>query len=180
MRSSTMKVYFPLWHSCFSRGSFHCLLVLIMGILCTGCEGVGVKIRVTPLVAEEYSAKPQGAVVDELNTAPTRSYVKIAKLVATSQTADEETVRGKVVKRAGSLGADAVIINKVDVLKHMGHPRYQSTMDPSVMHTIFTGGPGSGFPMFFDPWTYSMTSQDGTTWTLFVSGVAIRYVDAGA
>ena len=163
-----------------SRNVFYWLFVTGIGILCTGCEGVGVKIRVTPLVAEEYSAKPQGAVVDELNAAPTRPYEKIAKLVATSQTADEENVRGKVVKRAGSLGADAVIIDKVDVLKHMGHPRYQSTMDPSVMHTIFTGGPGSGFPMFFDPWTYSMTSQDGTTWTLFVSGVAIRYVDAGA
>ena len=164
----------------FFRHVFYRVFVTLLGMVCSGCEGVGVNIRVTPLVAEEYSAKPEGAVVDELDAAPTRPYEKIAKLVATSQTADEENVRGKVVKRAGSLGADAVIIDKVDVLKHMGHPRYQSTMDPSVMHTIFTGGPGSGFPMFFDPWTYSMTSQDGTTWTLFVSGVAIRYVDAGA
>ena len=174
-----MKDDIYIHFSRFSCHVFYGLFMTVMGILCVGCEGVGVNIRVTPLVAEEYSAKPDGAVVDELNTAPTRSYVKIAKLVATSQTADEENVRGKVVKRAGSLGADAVIIDKVDVLKHMGHPRYQSTMDPSVMHTIFTGGPGSGFPMFFDPWTYSMTAQDGTTWTLFVSGVAIRYLDAG-
>ena len=164
----------------FSRHVFNGLFLIIIGVWGTGCEGIGVKIRVTPLVAEEYSAKPEGVVVDELNVAPTRSYVKIAKLVATSQTADEENVRSKVVKRAGSLGADAVIIDKVDVLKHMGHPRYQSTMDPDVSYSIFSGGPGSGFPMFFDPWTYSMTAQDGTTWTLFVSGVAIRYVDAGA
>ena len=163
----------------FPCQSFSSLIVIIMAMLCAGCEGVGVNIRVTPLVAEEYSAKPDGTVVDELNTPPTRSYVKIAKLVATSQTADEEKVRGKVVKRAGSLGADAVIIDKVDVLKHMGHPRYQSTMNPDVTYNVFTGGPGSGIPMFFDPWTYSMTAQDGTTWTLFVSGVAIRYVDAG-
>ena len=149
----------------------------IMMVLCIACEGVGVNIRVKPLVAEEYSAKPQGTVVDELNAEPDRPYVKIAKLIATTQTDDEETVRAKVLEKAGTLGADAVIIGKVDVLKHMGHPRYQSTMDPDVGYSIFSGGPGSGIPMFFDPWTYSMTMQDGTTWTMFLSGVAIRYVD---
>ena len=141
------------------------------------CSQIGTKIRVKPLATEQYAAKPDNAVIDEFNSEPQRPYTKIAKLIATTQTDDEETVREKMREKAGTLGADAVVITKVDVLKHMGHPRFQSTLDPEVRNSIFTGGPGSGIPMFFDPWTYQQTQQDGTTWTLFLSGVAIRYVD---
>ncbi|MDX1410605.1 MAG: hypothetical protein R3351_00460 [Nitrospirales bacterium] len=142
------------------------------------CGQIGTKIRVEPLGAEQYPAKPESAVIDELRSEPARPYSKIAKLIATSQTDDEEAVRQKMLDKAGTLGADAVVITKVDVLKHMGSPRYQSTLDPDVRASVFSGGPGSGMPMFFDPWTYQQTQQDGTTWTLFLSGVAIRYVDS--
>ena len=156
------------------------LYFLIMGILSIGifsCGKIGTKIRVKPLGTEQYAAKPANAVIDELNAEPNRPYTKIAKLIATTQTDDEETVRMKMLDKAGTLGADAVVITKVDVLKHMGSPRYQSTLDPEVRPSVFSGGPGSGMPMFYDPWTYQQTQQDGTTWTLFLSGVAIRYAD---
>ena len=150
----------------------------LLGIWCVACGQIGTQIRVKPLVAEQYPAKPDNAVIDELNSEPERPYSKIAKLIATTRTEDEETVRQKMLNKAGTLGADAVVITKVDVLKHMGSPRYQSTLDPDVRASVFSGGPGSGMPMFFDPWTYQQTQQDGTTWTLFLSGVAIRYVDS--
>ncbi len=154
------------------------LVVGLLGIWFVACGPIGTKIRVKPLGAEQYPPKPESAVIDELNSEPERPYSKIAKLVATTRTDDEETVRQKMLDKAGTLGADAVVITKVDVLKHMGTPRYQSTLDPDVRASVFSGGPGSGMPMFFDPWTYQQTQQDGTTWTLFLSGVAIRYVDS--
>ena len=155
-------------------------LFILLGLLifgCSTCSQIGTKIRVKPLGAEKYAPKPENAIIDELNAEPNRPFTKIAKLIATTQTDDEETVRIKMLDKAGTLGADAVVITKVDVMKHMGHPRYQSTLDPEVRASVFSGGPGSGMPMFFDPWTYQQTQQDGTTWTLFLSGVAIRYKD---
>ena len=155
--------------------------ILILGLICVWgmtCSQIGTTVRVKPLAAVHYTAKPTDAVIDELGTEPQRPYTKIAKLIATTQTDDEETVRQKMLQKAGALGADAVVISKVDVFKHMGQPRFQSTLDPEVSYSIFSGGPGSGIPMFFDPWTYQQTQQDGTTWTLFLSGVAIRYIDS--
>ena len=156
----------------------HFLIFGLLGILCITCGPIGTKIRVKPLAAEQYAAKSNSALIEELDAAPQRPYTKIAKLIATTQTDDEETVRRKIVEKAGTLGADAVVITKVDVFRHMGNPRYQSTLDPEVRASVFSGGPGSGMPMFLDPWTYQQTQQDGTTYTLFLSGVAIRYVDS--
>ena len=162
----------------FGRKFTHFLILGLLGIWCITCGQIGTKIRVKPLSAEQYAARPEYAVIDELNAEPERPYTKIAKLIATTQTDDEETVRQKMLEKGGTLGADAVVITKVDVLRHMGTPRFQSTLDPEVRASVFSGGPGSGIPMFFDPWTYQQTQQDGTTWTLFLSGVAIRYVDS--
>lgn len=160
------------------RTIIHVLILGVFGIGGISCAQIGTKIRVKPLAAEQYPAKSDNAVIDELDVEPQRPYTKIAKLIATTQTDDEQTVRKKMVEKAGSLGADAVVITKVDVLKHMGRPRYKSTLDPDVGYSIMTGGPGSGIPLFLDPWTYQQTQQDGTTFTMFLSGVAIRYVDS--
>jgi hypothetical protein len=163
--------------SLFRRNLRYFLIIGLLGIGCMTCGQIGTKIRVKPLGAELYAPKPNNTVIDELNAEPERPYTKIAKLIATTQTDDEQTVRQKMLDKGGTLGADAVVITKVDVLRHMGSPRYQSTLDPEVRASVFSGGPGNGMPMFFDPWTYQQTQQDGTTWTLFLSGVAIRYVD---
>lgn len=177
-RSTMTKIQINIgWPSLFWQRLSQFLILGILGLGCITCNQIGVNIRVKPLVAERYAPKPKYALIDELDAEPQRPYTKIAKLIATTQSDDEETVRQKILAKAGSLGADGVVITKVDVLKHMGHPRYQSTLDPDVRYSIFTGGPGSGIPMFFDPWTYVQTQQDGTTWTLFLSGLAIRYVD---
>lgn len=164
--------------SLLGRKITHFLILGLLGIWCMSCGQIGTKIRVKPLAAEQYAAKPDNAVIDELNTEPERPYTKIAKLIATTQTDDEQTVRQKMLEKGGTLGADAVVITKVDVLRHMGRGRFQSTLDPEVRASVFSGGPGSGIPMFFDPWTYQQAQQDGTTWTLVLSGVAIRYVDS--
>ena len=165
-----------IWRpSLHRRHITHFLILGLLGAWCMTCGQIGTTIRVKPLTSHQYTAKPKDAVIDELAAEPTRPFTKIAKLIATTQTDDEETVREKMLEKAGTLGADAIYITKVDVLKHMGHPRYQSTLNPEVQFSIMTGGPGSGMPMFFDPWTYQQTQQDGTTWRLFLSGVAIRY-----
>ena len=155
-------------------------LPIVVAFLIVGCStlGLGVKIRVEPLVAETYPPHSKDFPIQPLDSKPARPYVKIAKLIATTQSDDEEEVRLKILKKARPLGADAVIMGKADVLKHMGHPRYQSTLTPEVRYSIMTGGPGSGIPLFFDPWTYVQTASDGTVWTLYLSGTAIRYVSS--
>ena len=151
--------------------------MIVAPVLFVGCSylGLGIKVRVKPIATETYPPHTKDFPIQPLDAKPTRPYVKIAKLIATTHSDDEDEVREKILQKARPLGADAVIMGKADVLKHMGHPRYQSTLTPEVRYSVMTGGPGSGIPLFFDPWTYVQTASDGTVWTLYLSGTAIRY-----
>lgn len=138
--------------------------------------GLGtVHVTVQSLTDVTYPPKPGGYQIDEWPSEPSRPYQKIARLIATTETSDEDTVREKLKEKARTLGADAVVIKKVDMFEHQGAIHYQSTRSPELSYSIFGGGWGNGFPMFFDPWTYEQTSADGTSWTLYMELVAIRY-----
>ncbi len=154
------------------------LFVIPIGVGLVACGDIGVHVRVKPFSTGNYPPpKPQGAVIDEWPSEPSRPHVKLAKLIATSQSDDEDILRAKIVEKARSIGADGVVMGKFDMLEHMGHPRFQSTLTSEIRNSVFSGGPGIGIPMFFDPWTYHQTSGDGITWTMYLSGVAIRYLD---
>lgn len=115
-----------------------------------------------------------------LEIEPARPHIKLARLIATSESADEDALRDKILASAGRLGADAVVMGKADVIEDMGLGQtYQSTNSPEVQSSLF-GGLGSGMPFFFDPWTYTQGTTDRTDWILYLSGVAIRYEDGGA
>ncbi len=144
--------------------------------LLAGC----VSVRVEPLAREPYQARPEGTMVQALQAEPGQPHVKLARLIATSQSADEDDLRDKILARARLLGADAVVLGKADVIEGMGMGQsYGSTLDPEVPNSIF-GGLGSGMPFFFDPWTYVQSTSDRQEWTLYLSGVAIRYLDGSA
>jgi hypothetical protein len=115
--------------------------------------------------------------VAPLDAEPARPHVKLARIVATSEYATEETLREKILERARLLGADAVILGQADVIQAMGGGSgYQDTM--AAVHpggTPLFGGWGS--PFYMDPWTYAQGASDHVERVLYLSGVAIRYTD---
>jgi hypothetical protein len=108
--------------------------------------------------------------VEVLQAEPSRPHVKLARLTATSESADEDAARGKSLAYAHRLGADAVLLGKADVIETMGQgSSYHSTLPPGMQSSIF-GGMASGTPFFFDPWTYLQAPTDRVEWTLYLSG----------
>ncbi len=64
-----------------------------------------------------------------LESEPDSPHVKLARIIATSQSADEDELREKILARAATLGADAVVMGKSDVLESVGTGTVpQSTM----------------------------------------------------
>jgi hypothetical protein len=146
-------------------------LILPALFMLTAC----VSVRVEPLTHESYPPRPRGEVVQWLETEPGSPHVELARIIATSQSADEDRLRDKILARASVMGADAVVLGKSDVLESMGSsPRYQSTMGPG------SGGfgvYGGGWWNYYDPWSYVQGSADQIGRTEYLSGTAIRYVE---
>ncbi len=84
-------------------------------------------------------------------------------------------MRDRILSRARQLGADAVVLGKVDIFESMGpNPLYQSTMFSS--NASYSWGPwGWWNPFYLDPWSFVQGAADQTQETLYVSGIAIRY-----
>jgi hypothetical protein len=146
-------------------------LILHTLFMLTAC----VSVRVEPLTHESYPPRVSGEPVRWLETEPGSPHVDLARIIATSQSADEDRLRDKILARASVMGADAVVLGKSDVLESMGlSPQYQSTMGPG------SGGfgvYGGGWWNYYDPWTYVQGSADQIGRTEYLSGTAIRYVD---
>jgi hypothetical protein len=154
----------------FNNAALYGLILPALFIL-TAC----VSVRVEPLSHESYPPRVSGEPVQWLETEPGSPHVELARIIATSQSADEDRLRDKILARASLMGADAVVLGKSDVLESMGlSPRYQSTMGPG------SGGfgvYGGGWWNYYDPWTYMQGSADQIGRTEYLSGTAIRYVD---
>ncbi|TAJ35006.1 MAG: hypothetical protein EPO64_00295 [Nitrospirae bacterium] len=103
--------------------------------------------------------------------------MNLARIIAISESASEERLRAKIVASAQKIGADAVVLGKADVLHSMGpSPAYQSTLGPaSGSFSPYAWG-GWWDPFYLDPWSFVQGASDETQWTMYLSGVAIRYV----
>lgn len=160
------------------------------GVLARIAGGVGVvaiaalsascvSIQVEPLTHDSYPPRTGGASsVAALTEAPLQPYVKLASIVATSGSATEDGLRDRILERAGRLGADAVILGRFDMLESMGpSPLYESTQGPAGgWSTSYVWGPwGWWDPFYLDPWSYVQGAADQRSWTMYLSGLAIRY-----
>lgn len=142
-----------------------CGLLLFLAL--TGC----VSVRVEPLTRETYPPKSNSESLQWLGSEPETPHVKLARIIATSQTADEDRLREKILARAAALGADAVIMGKSDVLENVGAGSApQSTMGPA------GGSLGGWWPFYYDRWSFTQSPTDETGFTEYLSGTAIRYV----
>jgi len=79
------------------------LPLLLLSVILPGCAGVDVLM----LSSETYTS--QNSQVEVLERAPTRPYVKIAVLAVESWWLSEDEKREKILEKAATLGADAVV-----------------------------------------------------------------------
>lgn len=137
-----------------------------------------VTLQVESLTAQRFEPRAHFTEVDALEAEPTRPHVKLARIIATSPNASEDTLRERILARARQLGADAVVLGKADVLESMGlSPAYQSTLvQAGANSTSLLWGPwGWWTPFYLDPWSFVQGGADQTPYTMYLSGVAIRY-----
>ena len=131
-----------------------------------------VSVRVEPLTGEVYPPNRGPKQVQWLESEPDSPHVKLARIIATSQSADEDELREKILARAATLGADAVVIGKSDVLESVGTGTVpQSTTGPA------GGSFGGWWPFNYDRWSLAQGSVDETGLTEYLSGTAIRYLN---
>jgi hypothetical protein len=152
----------------------HYGLILPAFLVLTAC----VSVRVEPLTHESYPPRVSGEPVQWLEAEPGSPHIKLARIIATTQTADEDRMRDKILARAATIGADAVVLGRSDVLEsYMGpSPEYESTLGPAAdSFGLYAGGWWS--PFYYDPWSFVQGAADQTGRTEYLSGTAIRYVN---
>jgi len=154
----------------FSRAAGYGL-ILFAGLVLVAC----VSVRVEPLAHESYPPRASHEPVQWLETEPGTPHIELARIIATSQSADEDRLRDKILAQAGKMGADAVVLGKSDVLESMGSgPLYESTLGPTA--GPFSPYAGGWWPFYYDPWSFVQGAADQTGRTEYLSGTAIRYV----
>ena len=152
-----------------------------VALFCCSCAMLTacVSVRVEPLTHESYVPLADETQVQWLETAPGSPYIKLARIIATSQSADEDRMKAKVLARAATLGADAVVGGKFDILESMGSgPLYESTLGPAAdSFSPYASGWGWWNPFYYDPWSFVQGAADQTGRTEYLSGTAIRYAN---
>jgi hypothetical protein len=151
------------------------LFVILIVALSSAC----VSVQVDPLTAKEFEPRAGGDDVRTLQREPNRGYVQLARIVATSEYASEETLRDRILSRAKELGADAVVLGEADVRRLADRgPMFQSTMGSGIQSATSASNYRSGYwnPFRMDAWSFSQGSGGGQGWMLHMSGLAIRYV----
>jgi hypothetical protein len=148
-------------------------------LLCACAVLVGcVSVRVESLTHESYPPRANHTAVQWLETEPSSPHIKLARIIATSQSADEDRMRDKILARAETIGADAVVLGRSDVLESMmgPSPLYESTLGPAAdSFSPYAGGWWS--PFYYDPWSFVQGDADQIGRTEYLSGTAIRYVN---
>ena len=155
---------------CRASGSGLILSAVLVLIAC-------VSVRVEPLTHESYAPRANHNPVQWLGTEPGSPYIELARIIATSESAEEDRLREKILARARTIGADAVVMGKFDVLESMGpSPLYESTLGPAAdSFSPYAGGWGWWNPFYYDPWSFVQGAADQTGRTEYLSGTAIRY-----
>ncbi|MDE3118547.1 MAG: hypothetical protein KGL03_05965 [Nitrospirota bacterium] len=135
-----------------------------------------VSIQMALLTKQTYPPTPASEPIEVLETDPNRAYIRLAQITATSESAEEETLRDRILARARQLGADAVVLGKADYTRSLGpSPLFESTLSPAgVSSSPYWGGWWN--PFYLDAWSFEQASADQARWTLYLSGLAIRYV----
>ncbi len=153
----------------------------LSALLCLILSSACVSLQVDPLTTKEFEPRQGAEGVTTLQREPNHGHVQIARIVATSEYASEETLRDRILDRAKELGADAVVLGEADVrrLSDRG-PTFQSTMGTAIPGGVSSNSYRGGYwnPFRMDAWSFTQGAGGGQGWMLHMSGLAIRYVSA--
>ena len=153
------------------------LMMVFLLALSSAC----VSVHVDPLTSTAFEPRGGRDAVATLQREPNHGHVQIARIVATSEYASEDTLRDRILEQAKELGADAVVLGEADVrrLSDRG-PVFQSTMGTAVPSGVSGSNYRSGYgywnPFPMDAWSFAQGAGGGQGWMLHMSGLAIRYV----
>ncbi len=153
----------------------------LSALLCLVLSSACVSVQVDPLTTKEFEPRAGAEGVTTLQREPNHGHVQIARIVATSEYASEDTLRDRILERAKELGADAVVLGDADVrrLSDRG-PTFQSTMGTAIPGGVSSNSYRGGYwnPFRMDAWSFTQGAGGGQGWMLHMSGLAIRYVSA--
>ena len=153
----------------------------LMTLSLLACLSACVSVQVDPLTTKAFEPRRGSEAVSTLQREPNQGHVQIARIVATSEYASEDTLRDRILEQAKELGADAVVLGQADVrrLSDRG-PVFQSTMGTAVPGGVSGSNYRSGYgywnPFRMDAWSFAQGAGGGQGWMLHMSGLAIRYV----
>lgn len=157
------------------------LVFRVLAISFLALSSACVSIQVDPLTERSFEPRPGRDDVATLQREPNHGHVQIARIVATSEYASEETLRDRILSQAKELGADAVVLGEADVRRLADRgPTFQSTMGSGMQGA--TGAANANYrsgywnPFRMDAWSFSQGAGGGHGWMLHMSGLAIRYV----
>jgi hypothetical protein len=147
-----------------------CLLFLT--VLITGCAST----RIVYFVDPPYPPHNPKSQVEWLSTEPSRAHIELARITVGSANLSEDTLRQKIIDRARSLGADAVVAEGIAVVNSLPNPPYYERSLFGPMGAAF-GLYGYGWytPYTSNPYLLTQGSTDIPRRDRYLSGLAIRY-----
>ena len=147
-----------------------CLLLLT--VLLNGCGSTRVEYFVDP----PYPAHDPKSQVEWLSTEPSRAYIELARITVGSTNLGKDALRQKIIDRARSLGADAVVAEVSAIVSSLPNPPYYERSLLGQMGAAF-GLYGYGWytPYASNPYLLTQGSTDIPRIDRYLSGLAIRY-----
>lgn len=151
--------------------------LLLLALATTACARVDA-IRLT---SETFPPKDSADDVEVLDHHPTRPYIEIADLSIADTGLSLESMQGKMLKKAASLGADAVVFSTPE--SHVNHEvAYEPVYSPWGYYGPYYG-PGSwgyggalpggwGYGGPYGPWGYGPWGMGGGA---YAGSVAVPY-----
>jgi hypothetical protein len=125
-----MVTAFRMWFASVLCGTGPCgrialpfIPTFLLATILPGCASVNV------LMLSSETFTPQTSPVEILDRAPTRPYVQIAVLTVDSRLLSEDSKRQKILEKAATLGADAVVFGDPRLL---GSPRSNGTAEQNI------------------------------------------------
>jgi hypothetical protein len=142
-------------------------------ILLAGCA-----TRVEYFTNEAYTPRVSPAQMQWLEEEPSRSHIELARITVTSANLSDQSLRRKLLERARTLGADAVVREPGgSVVQHVGSPYYEPGLFSPAGAAFLLYGYGWYMPFTSNPYILSQGATDQPRVDRYVSAIAIRYRD---
>jgi hypothetical protein len=145
-------------------------VALMISLTLTACASVDV-VRLTN---QTYPSKASAKEVEVLQTEPTRPHIRIAELSLSDSDTSFEKMQNKILKKAATLGADAVVFSHpVSYVKHQ--VAYEPNYSPWGYYGPYSGPGAWGYGGFgYSGWGYGgMSSPLG--WGGYTTSTAVPY-----